>query len=178
MADEPELRVSDDDRERAASEIREHYAQGRLDAEELDERLHRAYAARTAGELAAVRADLPSPGPAPAPTAHVERRAELTRELLQQTGAGLVPFLVCTAIWLFSGADSDFWPAWLLLIAAVPLLRNGWRLYGPSPQLDRVAEELARPRGPAGPPRLSPPPPPSREAAEGRPPTLDPPTGS
>ena len=26
----------------------------------------------------------------------------------------------------------------------IPLLRNGWRLYGPAPELDRVEEELAR----------------------------------
>src|SRR5207244_162233 len=42
-----DLRVSDQERERAAAEIREHFAAGRLDADELAERLERAYAART-----------------------------------------------------------------------------------------------------------------------------------
>ena len=62
-------------------------------------------------------------------------------------------------IWLLSGADSDFWPAWTLLIAFVPLLRNGWHLYGPSPDLDRVEANLRREgrRHPHG-RRLGPPP--------------------
>ena len=95
---EPDLRVSDEDREKAATEIREHYAAGRLDADELGERLERAYAARTAADLAAVRANLP----------------------------------------------------------ALPAPRNGWHLYGPAPDLDRVDEELRR----RGRERSLPPPPP------------------
>jgi DUF1707 SHOCT-like domain len=38
----PELRVSDEEREQVATEIREHFAQGRLGAEELSDRLGRA----------------------------------------------------------------------------------------------------------------------------------------
>ena len=145
MADQGGLRVSDEDRERAAAEIREHFAQGRLDQDELGERLDHAYAARTAGELEAVRADLPAV-PADARSELAVRRSELTRELLQQTGAAFAPFLVCTVVWLVSGGHSDFWPAWLLLVALIPLVRNGWRLYGPAPELDRVADELAERR--------------------------------
>jgi hypothetical protein len=139
MRDAPDLRASDDDRERVATELREHYAQGRLGQDELSERLEAVYAARTAGELESLRADLPALRPGSRP-----RRADLTRELLQQTGGALVPFLVCTVIWLFSGASGSFWPAWTLLIAFVPLLRNGWHLYGPSPDLDRVESNLRR----------------------------------
>src|SRR5204863_6418162 len=51
-------------------------------------------------------------------------------------------FLVCTAIWLTSGANGQFWPIWVALVAVIPLVRNGWRLYGPAPELDRVEEEL------------------------------------
>jgi uncharacterized membrane protein YccC len=148
MPEPPVLRVSDDDREGAAAELREHFAHGRLNAEELAERLELVYAARTAAELQAARAELP-PLP-PSPAAHrselLERRSELGRELVQQTGAALAPFLVCTLVWLFSGANGGFWPAWVALVALVPLVRNGWRLYGPAPELDRVAEELAERR--------------------------------
>ena len=35
---------------------------------------------------------------------------------------------------------------WLVLVAVIPLVRNGWRLYGPAPELDRVAEDLAERR--------------------------------
>jgi len=146
--DEAAVRASDADRDSAASEIREHYAQGRLDVEEFGERLERVYNARTIAELRAVRADLPPLAPAPASgrSELALRRAELSRQLVQQTGGALVPFLVCVAVWLFSGATGGFWPAWALLVAVIPLVRNGWRLYGPAPDLDLVAEELAQRR--------------------------------
>jgi len=148
MSEPPSVRASDADRERAAAEIREHYAQGRLDPGELDARLDRAYAARTTAELDELRADLPALPPSPR-SARAElgaRRSELARHLVQQTGASLAPFVVCTLVWLFSGASGSFWPAWVLLIAAIPLVRNGWRLYGPAPDLDAVAAELERKR--------------------------------
>jgi len=144
----PELRVSDEEREQVATEIREHFAQGRLDADELSDRLGRAYGARTAGELDALRTDLPPVPPSAAArrTELVARRRELSRELVQQTVGSLVPFFVCVAVWLASGANGSFWPAWVALIALIPLLRNGWRLYGPAPELERVEDELRRHR--------------------------------
>ena len=156
---EPDLRVSDADRERAATELREHYAQGRLDGDELAERLGRAYGARTAAELDAVRTDLPAVTTQPARSQDAERRAQLTRRLVQNTGAGLIPFVVCTVIWLLAGASGSFWPAWLLLIAVVPLLRSGWHLYGPAPDLDRAERELEQNR-PGAAASSAPPPPP------------------
>jgi hypothetical protein len=146
MGDLAGLRVSDEERERAASELREHFAQGRLDSDELGERLDRAYAARTSSELQTLRADLPALPPS-ARSSRAElaaRRSELGRQLLQQTGAAFVPFLVCTLVWLFSGAQSDFWPAWVAIVGVMPLVRNGWRLYGPAPELDSVAQDLAK----------------------------------
>jgi hypothetical protein len=53
------LRVSDADRERVADALRRHHLEGRLDTDELQERLERCYAARTAGDLAPLLADLP-----------------------------------------------------------------------------------------------------------------------
>jgi hypothetical protein len=148
MSEQVGVRASDEDRERVASEIREHFAQGRLSSDELGDRLERAYAARTTTELEALRADLPAlpPSPRSARAEQAARRSELSRQLMQQTGAAFVPFVVCTAIWLFSGAHGSFWPIWVLLVAVIPLVRNGWRLYGPAPELDRVAEELAQRR--------------------------------
>ncbi len=148
MSEPSGLRASDDDRERAASEIREHYAQGRLDRDELAARLELAYAARTVDELDALRTDLPalSTSTRDARGEPAIRRSELGRHLVQRTGAALTPFVVCTAVWLFSGASGSFWPAWALLIAVIPLVRNGWRLYGPAPDLDAVASDLERRR--------------------------------
>ena len=148
MSDAGALRASDAEREQAAAEIREHYADGRIDDGELAERLGQVYASRTRGELQEIRADLPALPPTRADQrAELSvRRSDLTRQLLQQTGAGLAPFLVGTAIWLLAGASGSFWPAWLLLLAAIPLIRNGWRLYGPAPDVERVAHDLAHRR--------------------------------
>jgi hypothetical protein len=55
------IRISDSDRERAATLLRDHYAEGRLTAEELDERVTATLNARTAGDLRRVMADLPGP---------------------------------------------------------------------------------------------------------------------
>jgi hypothetical protein len=59
------LRVSDADREQVASRLRDHYAEGRLSSDELDERLAAALSAKTFAELRHVTADLPDPEPAP-----------------------------------------------------------------------------------------------------------------
>ena len=45
-------------------------------------------------------------------------------------------------IWVASGASGFFWPIFVVLAVLVPLLRNGWRLYGPAPELERVEREL------------------------------------
>jgi hypothetical protein len=58
------LRISDADREHAAERLREHFADGRLTSDELDDRLAAVFSARTAGDLRRVRADLPGPAPA------------------------------------------------------------------------------------------------------------------
>ena len=60
------IRVSDADRERAAARLREHFAEGRLAQEELDERLSAALGAKTAGDLRRVMVDLPGLAPVPA----------------------------------------------------------------------------------------------------------------
>jgi len=59
------IRVSDADRERVTSRLREHFAEGRLTSEELDERITSALSARTAGDLRQVMTDLPEPAQVP-----------------------------------------------------------------------------------------------------------------
>ena len=58
-------RASDDDRERVAASLSRHAQAGRLDAEELEQRLERAYAAKTVAELDELQRDLPIEQPAP-----------------------------------------------------------------------------------------------------------------
>lgn len=62
MAAGYEMRVGDAEREAAAAELREHFASGRLTQEELNERLDRAFAAKTRGDLHGLFTDLPFSG--------------------------------------------------------------------------------------------------------------------
>ena len=60
MAAGNEMRVSDAERDAAATGLREHFASGRLNQDELDQRLTAVFAAKTRGELNALFTDLPS----------------------------------------------------------------------------------------------------------------------
>jgi len=57
--DDDSTRASDDERERAALELREHLVAGRLTLEEFSERVELAYRAGTVSDLEAARSSLP-----------------------------------------------------------------------------------------------------------------------
>jgi hypothetical protein len=59
MANGNNVRVGDADREAVAAQLREHFADGRLTHEELNERLDQAFAAKTKADLSTVTRDLP-----------------------------------------------------------------------------------------------------------------------
>ena len=88
-----ELRVSYEDRDRVAEQLRVAAGDGRLSAEELDERLEIALTARTYAELARVTRDLPSAAGtvlgAPAPKDVV--RIDCQSSSVERTGPWLVP---------------------------------------------------------------------------------------
>jgi hypothetical protein len=104
----PELRAADADRERTAERLRSAAAEGRISAEELEQRLEVAFAARTESELERLVEDLPAPAQAPPPR---RRRAELH--------AFAATSLLLLAIWALTGAGY-FWPVWPIL---------GWGLF-------------------------------------------------
>ena len=62
------LRVSDADRDAAVSELGEHFQEGRLDRDELEDRTGRALLARTGSDLDELLADLPRVTRVPART--------------------------------------------------------------------------------------------------------------
>jgi hypothetical protein len=139
------MRASDAEREQLISELNDHMVAGRLGTDELEERTQAAYAARTTAELDALRHDLP-------PTARQvalyqkQRRAHLTRRMVQQTGGLGAVFLIGTAIWLSDGANGQYWPVWVLILLVLSVARNAWALYGPAPDLDAVERDLDRRR--------------------------------
>jgi len=59
MATGYNVRVGDADRDAVTAQLREHYADGRLTLEELNERLDQAFAAKTKADLNTVMRDLP-----------------------------------------------------------------------------------------------------------------------
>jgi hypothetical protein len=135
------LRASDEDRERLVDELNEHAVAGRLDTDELEERLQSAYAARTTAELDALRRDLPVT-PRQTALSHARRRSQLTRRMVQEAGGSLGAFIVCTIIWAANGATGQFWPVWVLLVVVLTFARSGWALFGPDPDLDAVERQL------------------------------------
>ncbi|MEU6415041.1 DUF1707 domain-containing protein [Microbispora sp. NPDC046933] len=93
MNDQAELRAGDRDRDRIAERLRAAVGEGRITLDELTDRLDRAYAARTYGELDALVADLP---PTPAGERLPKRADELllfTRgaRAVRKTGRWTVP---------------------------------------------------------------------------------------
>jgi hypothetical protein len=61
------IRISDADREQVTARLREHFAEGRLSSDELDERITAALSAKTFGDLRRIMADLPDPAPVTPP---------------------------------------------------------------------------------------------------------------
>ena len=98
-----ELRASHDDRDRAVEVLRVAAGDGRITAEELDERVGAALTARTYGELAALISDLPAtpgslplvpgspPGTAPGGGPKDLMRIECDTSTARRDGAWLVP---------------------------------------------------------------------------------------
>jgi hypothetical protein len=142
----PDLRASDADRDAAASELAQHFQDGRLDQAEFNERLSAAMAARTERDLDELLTDLPRTGPQPgrgprepdqAHAATPDRWQPAQRCLTSRRARvlGLLPLVVAAAVvgGLLSGGWQHGWPfapvglVWLI----VPILvGRAWVLRG------------------------------------------------
>ncbi|SCE92449.1 protein of unknown function [Micromonospora coriariae] len=129
------MRAADADREAVAERLRVALGEGRLDLHEYDERLQRAYAARTYAELDALLTDLPPVAPperstlAPvtAPTAGpldggaqgqpVPAGGVAARWLAEMWFPYLKVIAIVVTIWAVTSVLSRdllyFWPAWV-----------------------------------------------------------------
>jgi hypothetical protein len=125
---DPELRASDVDRERVVEQLQAHAGEGRLSVEELEERTERALGARTVGDLAALRSDLPERRVAP-------RRPRRRPRPELRTFVAVMTLLI--AIWALGGAGY-FWPIWPLL---------GWGVFVVGPGRGRSFRLCGRRRG-------------------------------
>ncbi|MEV4252937.1 DUF1707 domain-containing protein [Spirillospora sp. NPDC049652] len=98
-----ELRVSHEDRDRIAEQLRVAAGDGRLTLEELDERLDKALSARTESDLAVLVTDLPAPrrdGRPSAPAAQAKDlvRIEVGSSALAREGEWVVPRAMDVAV--------------------------------------------------------------------------------
>jgi Flp pilus assembly protein TadB len=132
------IRASDQDRERTAAILSEHYAVGRLTLEEFQERLDRAYAARTLGELDDLMTDLPKtdPGQLPGrsgtnpslPGRHAPGTVQPPAGRHPDIGQFWVAVTISVfVIWLISGAAGGPWFLWLAIPLGYIMLRR-WLL--------------------------------------------------
>ncbi|MFJ8580262.1 DUF1707 domain-containing protein [Micromonospora sp. NPDC093277] len=126
------MRAADVDRQATADRLRVALEEGRLDLHEYDERLGRAYGAKTYAELDEVVADLPGVAaaersavvPAPAAPGPVrDGEADVVEPERRSSLLGIwSPWLrvagILTAIWLISsigyGHVIYYWPAWAI----------------------------------------------------------------
>lgn len=117
-------RISDAERDRAVAALREHAAVGRLTFDELEERVGRVQAARTAGDLGALLADLP------AVALPEDRRLERARdrgELKDHATRYAAMMTLLVLIWAITGADY-FWPVWPMLGWGIGLASHAGRV--------------------------------------------------
>jgi fatty acid desaturase len=115
----PDLLVSDADRARVSSQLREHYESGRLTLDEFQERLDETHQARTEAQLENVLRQLPSPK-----LPSVRRRDRRWRSLAFQYA---IVNLIAVLIWAFSGNGiHDFWPKWVFLVTLIMFVRRAF----------------------------------------------------
>jgi hypothetical protein len=120
------LRASHDDRDRAVEVLRVAAGDGRLTAEELDQRIELALTARTYGELSALTEDLPAqPGVAVAPKPKDVLRIDRFGANAQRDGSWVVPERIEVAV-TGGNVTLDFTEA----IIALPSLRINAILVG------------------------------------------------
>jgi hypothetical protein len=161
MANDSRIRASDADRDRIAAALREHLAAGRLTTEEFEERLDKAYAAKTLGEFGDLMADLPETDLEQLPGASLDRVAD-GRPLPGRRSGGLIEArqgrfspawraawgswlgisLLFFVIWLVSGASGGLWFLWVPALLGA-LLLGRWIMGAPA----RSEHESTRPRG-------------------------------
>ena len=127
------IRVSDAERNSVAELLGQHYADGRLDQPEFDDRISRTMAAKTRGDLTGLFDDLPEAGPAgagpagpggpggPVPYRGPRRRGGIVRPLLLL----LLVFICANFAWHAFTSLFFIQPLiWAFVIVAVIMLVN------------------------------------------------------
>jgi uncharacterized protein DUF1707 len=143
-----QMRAADADRQAVADKLKVALEEGRLELHEYDERLQRAYAAKTYGDLDGLLTDLPTAQLAgPPAAASVNTRGATTEWLGHVWSSWASAVAITTAIWLVSSLAAHdlqyFWPIWVAGPWGVVLL---WSTVGglASGQPRKMVEERNR----------------------------------
>jgi hypothetical protein len=145
-----ELRASDAERERVVTFLREHALLGRLNDDELEDRIGLAYAAVTVGDLERLIADLPRAGQ-PAPRPRPQRapvRARRTTPQPALIGLGLAALFFTGLPLAIIGVAVA-----LLAVLVIAVFALGFAL-GPFILIGLLIAAVARRRRPARPMRF------------------------
>ncbi len=118
------IRASDADRERVTARLRDHYAEGRLTSEELDERTTAALHATTFGDLRRVMADLPDPVLTPQGAPGLQRAG--TPWLARRRGPRFLPVLLLVLLFAVLAPGPGGW----MLFAFFKLFLIFWLVTG------------------------------------------------
>jgi hypothetical protein len=127
------IRVSDADRNAVAELLGQHYADGRLDQAEFDERVGRTMAAKTRGDLAGLFDDLPESGPSGAGPVDTGNGSALPRRGPRRRGGLVRPLLLLALVFIcanfawhaFTASFFFIQPlVWAFVIVAVVMLVN------------------------------------------------------
>lgn len=97
------LRISDADRHAVSEALRDAAAEGRIDLEELEERLEQTYAAKTYGDLVPITVDLPvagTPGPPVVRPAHAPRTRPTGLEPTYNSSFSMMGDVTRRGVWL------------------------------------------------------------------------------
>jgi hypothetical protein len=99
------LRVSDDDRHKVAEILREAAGEGRIDLDELDERLEATYAAKTYADLVPITVDLPAHASSTVP---VPRREVMPASTSHRSSVAVMGECVRRGAWLVPARHTAF----------------------------------------------------------------------
>jgi hypothetical protein len=100
MPDGPALRASDADRESVAERVRVASVEGRIDSEELEQRLSEVYAARWVSDLDRLVADISPPPPPPPPLMPPPYMPYAVAQVYPATNGLAIASLVAGILWL------------------------------------------------------------------------------
>jgi hypothetical protein len=73
------------------------------------------------------------------------QRLKLKQDFKAIAAAGFLGAIVAVVIWAL-GEGGYFWPAWVMLLGAIPIAVQAWKAYGPANRIseDDVQREMSR----------------------------------